>query len=402
MKAWKLPLRNLARKPGRTAALMILTALLALSMFAGSVVVMSLRGGLNSLEARLGADVIAVPVSAKSRVNLDEILLQGATGYFYMDSGYADMISGLDGVEKVSPQLFLASLRASCCSAAVQVIGFDQDTDFTVQPWIAQSYGRRLGEMEVAVGSRVNAGVGENIILYESRCRVVARLEETGTAMDTCVYCSMDTLRQLLEAARSLGHDLKISGDPENVISAVYVKVREGTDPQKVADAINLQNRFKKLQAVRTRSMLTGISDSLNGISSTISVLTAGIWGLAVLLLVIAFVLVANERRREFAVLRLLGTSRRMLSGLIRRETALCSFCGGLAGTGLAALILFPFSSLIEHSLGMPYLMPGSGTILMLAAGAVLTAVLVGSLTSAWAAGRLSRVDPGMILREGN
>lgn len=54
MKAWKLPLRNLARKPGRTAALMILTALLALSMFAGSVVVMSLRGGLNSLEARLG------------------------------------------------------------------------------------------------------------------------------------------------------------------------------------------------------------------------------------------------------------------------------------------------------------------------------------------------------------
>ena len=277
MKAWKLPMRNLGRKPGRTAVLIALTAFLALSMFAGSVVILSLRNGLDSLEARLGADVIVVPASAKSKVNLDEILLQGATGYFYMNAGLAEDLAQEDGVGKISSQLFLASLRASCCSVSVQVIGIDQDTDFTVQPWIARSYGQALGDLDVVVGSRVNADIGESIILYETRCRVVARLDTTGTDMDTCVYCSMETLRQLLEAARGLNHELKISGDPEDVVSAVYIKVDEGTDPQQVADQINVKQKYKKVTAVRTRSMLSGIADSLAGVSRTVTLLAAAV-----------------------------------------------------------------------------------------------------------------------------
>ena len=192
--------------------------------------------------------------------------------------------------------------------------------------------------------------------------------------------------------------------------------MKEGTDPQKVADRINLQNKYKKVQAVRTKSMLSGIADSLAGVSRTVSLLVIAVWMLAVILLIIAFVLVANERKKEFAVLRLLGTSRKMLSGLMWRESALCSLFnfsrrvgnifvslfGGLLGTALAALILFPFSGLIEKSLGLPYLMPGMSTILCIALAAVAAAVLVGSLTSAVAAHRLSKVDPGTILREGN
>lgn len=399
---WKLALRNLTGRPGRTAALTALTAFLALSMFAGSVVVLSLRNGLRSLENRLGADVIVVPASAKSQVNLEEILLQGATGYFYMDAALVQELAGEVNVAQISPQLFLASLRASCCSVPVQVIGIDQATDFTVQPWIARSYGKALGLLDVAVGSKVSAEVGESIILYETRCRVVARLDATGTAMDTCVYCTMDTLRTLLEAARGLNHDLRISGEPENLVSAVYIKVKDGADPQKVADSINIQRKFKKAQAVRTRSMFTGISDGLAGVAKTVSLLVIAVWVLSVLLLMIAFALAANERKREFAVLRLLGTSRRMLRGLIRKETALCSLLGGLIGAGLAALILFPFTGLLEQSLGLPYLMPGFGTILALAAASILSSVVVGSLASAWTAGRLSRVEPGTILREGN
>ena len=41
-----LPIKNLLRRPGRTAALVLLTALLAASVFGGSVVVGSLRSGL--------------------------------------------------------------------------------------------------------------------------------------------------------------------------------------------------------------------------------------------------------------------------------------------------------------------------------------------------------------------
>ena len=82
MKRFSPVIRNLTRKPGRTAALVLLTAFLALSVFAGSVVVSSLRQGLGSMENRLGADIIVVPAEAESRFGLKNLLLQGTVGAF--------------------------------------------------------------------------------------------------------------------------------------------------------------------------------------------------------------------------------------------------------------------------------------------------------------------------------
>jgi hypothetical protein len=67
MRSFSLTIKNLVRKPGRTTVLTLLTAFLALAVFGGSVVVLSLRSGLNSLEARLGADIILVPSEARAR-----------------------------------------------------------------------------------------------------------------------------------------------------------------------------------------------------------------------------------------------------------------------------------------------------------------------------------------------
>ena len=68
-------MKNLLRKPGRTIALALLTAFLAMAVFGGSVVVFSLRSGLNSLEARLGADIILVPSEAQSKVSFRNMFL---------------------------------------------------------------------------------------------------------------------------------------------------------------------------------------------------------------------------------------------------------------------------------------------------------------------------------------
>jgi putative ABC transport system permease protein len=65
-------------------------------------------------------------------------------------------------------------------------------------------------------------------------------------------------------------------------------------------------------------------------------------------------------------------------------------------------MLVFPFTTLIETSLGLPYLRPAAGTILGLALASLAATVQVGSLASSWASFRLSRVDPGTVLREGN
>ena len=108
-------------------------------------------------------------------------------------------------------------------SAAIRHI-FIPEKDFTVQPWIARSLKRELGYMDVAVGCKVEAGIGEIIRIYEQRCKVVARLEPTGTGLDTAVYCNMNTMNALLSAAEEKGVSHRIeSGD--SVVSAVYTTI---------------------------------------------------------------------------------------------------------------------------------------------------------------------------------
>ncbi|MBQ3374455.1 MAG: ABC transporter permease [Oscillospiraceae bacterium] len=396
-----LPIKNLLRRPGRTVALAALTALLALSVFGGSIVVMSLRQGLNSLESRLGADIIVVPSSAQSKVSFQNMLLQGTTGAFYMDAENLERVREVEGVEVTAPQVFLASLKADCCSVKIQVIGFDPETDFFVRPWIEQSYSMNLGDLDVMVGCKVEAGIGETIRIYDERCKVVGKLAATGTGLDTAVYCNMDTMKTLLKAAEAKGVSHKVTSDPnDDVISAIYVKVREGYDISQVNSKI--QGHTRKCSAVRTKSMLTDVSDSLAGISNTITMLIVAIWILALVILLIAFAMIAGERKREFAVLRLLGTSRSMLSGLVLKESALCSLAGGVLGVLLASLIVFPFTTLIETKLGLPYLRPAMSSVLLLGLGSLTATVIIGAVASTWASFRLSRVDPGIVLREGN
>lgn len=399
MNAFSLPEKNLLRKPGRTAALMLLTAFLALSVFGGTVVVSSLQRGLGSLESRLGADIIVLPSSAQSKVSFEKLLLQGTTGAFYMDASALDSVLEVEGVEAAAPQTFLASLKADCCSVKIQVIGMDPQTDFVVQPWIAQSLSRELGEMEVAVGCKVESDVGEIIRIYDERCRVAARLAPTGTGLDTAVYCDMATMRQLLRAAEAKGVTHKLTSDSGDMISAVYVKVKDGYDVDRVNNLLN--GHVRKASAVRTRSMLTQVADGLAGVSRTVALLIAAVWALSLIILFIAFAMMVHERRREFAVLRLLGTSRRMLSRMVLWEAALCSLLGAALGLGLAAALVFPFTTLIEMNLGLPYLAPSVGLVLRYAALSLAVTVAAGALASAWAAWKLSRTDPGATLREG-
>ena len=70
--------------------------------------------------------------------------------------------------------------------------------------------------------------------------------------------------------------------------------------------------------------------------------------------------------------------------------------------TYLLIQFLNPFAQLIESALNLPYLTPKPGTILLLAAGTVLLSAAVAAFSSVIAAYRLSRVDPGAALREGN
>ena len=146
MKLGILPVLNLRRKPLRTIALIVTAMVMSAAIFGGCVFVEALQKGLDSLEQRLGADIIVLPEGAENKVDLKNILLQGTPGYFYMDKSVTEKLSAVEGVEKLSPQYFLVSANAECCTVQVQIIGFDEDTDITVKPWLREAYSGSLGD----------------------------------------------------------------------------------------------------------------------------------------------------------------------------------------------------------------------------------------------------------------
>ena len=393
-----LPIKNLVRKPARSLALIFISAFLALSAFGGTVMVMSLSNGINSLSARLGADIIVTPYAATSQVSYDSVIIQGKPGQFYMDSKYYEEIkTEIEGIDKITAQFYLASAKASCCSSRLQIIGFDPATDFSIQPWVEKSYSDKLGLYDAVVGSDVTPNTDMTVEIYGKTLHVQAVLDKTGTELDSALYVDIDTMKELIRAHNEKNPNQEKTIDPDNVVSSVLIKVADGYDIDEVAGDINLHVR--QVKAIRTQNMISGVSESLSGVSAAVSVLMVVVWILSAVILAIVFTMNINERKKEFAVLRVLGASRVKLAGLVFREAALYGFLGSLLGAGLTVLITALFTPAIENMIGLPFLLPPVPVMLIAGALTVVLTIAAGAVTAASSAVKISKIDTGLILR---
>ena len=393
-----LPIKNLVRKPARSLALIFISAFLALSAFGGTVMVMSLSNGINSLSARLGADIIVTPYAATSQVSYDSVIIQGKPGQFYMDSKYYEEIkTEIEGIDKITAQFYLASAKASCCSSRLQIIGFDPATDFSIQPWVEKSYSDKLGLYDAVVGSDVTPNTDMTVEIYGKTLHVQAVLDKTGTELDSALYVDIDTMKELIRAHNEKNPNQEKTIDPDNVVSSILIKVADGYDIDEVAGDINLHVR--QVKAIRTQNMISGVSESLSGVSAAVSVLMVVVWILSAVILAIVFTMNINERKKEFAVLRVLGASRVKLAGLVFREAALYGFLGSLLGAGLTVLITALFTPAIENMIGLPFLLPPVPVMLIAGALTIVLTVAAGAVTAASSAVKISKIDTGLILR---
>ena len=395
-----LAMKNLSGRPVRTTVLVILAALLTFTALGGTLTVASLGKGLDSLEARLGADVMVVPKEATMKKKFEDIVLQGSTGYFYMDSSRAEEVIECEGVGEVSPQFFLASTGSSCCSIPVQIIGFDPATDFTVSPWIKRTYGGELGLYDIVAGSDLNAFVGDKLSFYGVECTVAAKLEKTGTSYDTTVFTNEQTIKALIQSSLDKGMNDFKDIDPARSVSCLMINAADGTSPEELVNDINIH--VKKVKAYKSGDMISGIAGSLGGVSQMIKLLIAAVWVLGIVILLLAFTMSVNERKKEFAVLRVMGASRSKLAGLVLKEALMTCLIGSNAGAVIGLLILIPFNGVIEQTLSLPFLLPRAGSIAGITAAAVVLSVLTGAAAAAVSAWRVSRIDTGVILRGDN
>ena len=137
-----IAVENIRRRPFRTLGLILMVCFFSIVLIMGTIISKSLANGVQSLSDRMGADVIVVPEGYKG--NVESLLLTGEMNDFYMDSQNIDKLNDIEGIEIASPQLYIATLKASCCSFPIQIIGYEEKNDFIIKPWLEKSLGSQL------------------------------------------------------------------------------------------------------------------------------------------------------------------------------------------------------------------------------------------------------------------
>ena len=396
----RLPWMNLRGYPVRSGILAFFSMLMAMVMFGGTMIVCGIDRGLGTVESRLGADIMVTPADASSDFDAQAFLVGAEPSYFYMDEGVAGEVAGVDGVGAASPQLFLATARASCCSGRYQVIAFDPATDFTIQPWISDTSGASsLGDMEVVVGANVGVSDPENFSLFGHRLRVVAQFDQTGSTLDNAVYANFDTARILIDSSLEKGLNKYTSLDTDHIISSVMVRVEPGRDVNAVAS--DIAARVPGVSVATSTTLVSGISRSLDNTSRTVTTLIALVWGVGLVMMTLMFVMMVVERKREFGTLLVVGAHRRLVSRVIALEAVILNAAGGALGILISGVLIVSFSGLVRQTIGIGFLVPSLAVIAALVALVMASMGLV-ALVSSWIALRcLNMADASALLKEG-
>lgn len=389
---------NVKHSLTRTVGLVLLTAALSFVLFGGAILTFSLQNGLKSMKDRLGADIMIVPV--ENNADMEAILLKGEPSCFYFKKTLEQKVKVLEGVELCTSQFFLTSLDAECCDTRVQLIGFDPATDFAVQPWIAAVYDKTLGEGAVIIGSDIQVEPGEKLKLFDVEYEVAAQLEATGTGLDQAVYATMDTIKLMYAAAYAKGQRFLDEADPDNAISAILVRVRKGYDPKGLVK--NIRRELGGVQIVESQNMISKTAENMEHVAFFLYLFAGMFLIITILTFGLVFMLTANSRKKEFAILRTLGATRGKLSRIILWEAVLTGAIGGILGATVAAVVVLPFHVYIGDHMGMPYLLPESGRIIVTGLFTLLVSLLICPLSAGITAFRISREETYLTMKEGD
>jgi putative ABC transport system permease protein len=183
-----------------------------------------------------------------------------------------------------------------------------------------------------------------------------------------------------------------------DAISTIMVKVAPEFDTHRVA--IQIRNDTAGMVPMESPNLFGSFRNQMNGLLWGFFAITVIVWIATMILIGILFSVVANERRREMAVLRAVGATRNFIFRSILTEAALLGLGGATIGIAIAALSLYIFKDYIAGSLEMPFLFPSIPSFIGLFSGGVALAIVSVALSALIPAIRLSRQELAIAMRE--
>lgn len=122
---------------------------------------------------------------------------------------------------------------------------------------------------------------------------------------------------------------------------------------------------------------------------------------IGLVILVAVFSSSANERKKEFASLRVIGATKAMLRHLVAKEALMVGTAGGIGGIVVALAVLYPFTRAIRNQLGMPYLQASPLQSLVIGVVCLVGALVVSLLAGTLSVTKMLRTETYLTLRQG-
>lgn len=398
MNVFYLALRSIGGRQFRSV--LIAACITAISGFL-LITTLLAKGQQHSLNVgleRLGADIIVVPAEKRFEAAAAFLLGKPVSNCWMPEENLAK-VSKLEGVARVSPQLYLQSLTGAACCAAWElfIIAVDPETDFTVQPWLKEKLNKPLGLRDVVGGQFVFVPEETNVfMLYGTDLDMIANLEPTGTGLDQTAFISFETAQFM--ARESITIAMMPLEIPEGKISAIQVKVQPGYSLEDMASLI--AQELPGVYAITSLGITRTVQHQTAGLFQALMVSMLIVWVVASLLIGLVFFMMFNERRREIGTLRALGASTHFILRMFLTESAMLALGGGVVGVIVATMFVRFFGQFLTLATKAPLLMPPLDSLLGFVLACLAVALIVALPALVYPAIRASRIDPAEAMRE--
>ena len=254
-----------------------------------------------------------------------------------------------------------------------QSLSYAEGTDFedlfdvVLGAQVANDLDYRLGEKIV-----VSHGLGAtSFVNHEDKpFTVVGILAPTGTPVDRSLYVSLEAIEAIhvgwqdgtptpMSRVATPDRLRTVDLQPES-ITAILVGATSRIRTLRLQRDLNTY-RQEPLQAVIPGVALSQLWNIVSVVERALAIISAFVVAVGLIGILTSILTTLNERRREMAILRSVGSKGRHIVALLVSESALLAFVGSVMGVAVMYGLLFLFQPLLEarFNIGAVRTLPG-------------------------------------------